>query len=216
MDDEYLGKHCHRSVDLFPAVANLKVSRCEGARHVLIVRLKFPVLRGAFGLGLMALLFVSGAAALAEPVFTPAATEACVSEAEATSPGLGGHGVLDCIGRAAGACMMTPGGDTTLGMMECLEGEQGYWDARLNVAYAGRIAAAQALDAEIRTRGSAAASVEGSLRTMQRAWISFRDASCLYEQAQWMGGTGGGPATQACHMHETARQALKLEGWWAQ
>ena len=30
------------------------------------------------------------------------------------------------------------------------------------------------------------------------------------------GGTGGGPATLACHMHETARQALKLEGWWAQ
>ncbi len=183
---------------------------------MLIVRLKFPLRWSAFGPGLTALLFVSGAAALAEPVFTPAATEACVIEAEATSPGLGGHGVLDCVGRAAGACMMTPGGDTTLGMMDCLEGERGYWDARLNIAYAGRIAAAQALDAETRTLGSAAASIEEGLRAMQRAWISFRDAACLYEQAQWMGGTGGGPATQACHMHETARQALKLEGWWAQ
>jgi len=70
--------------------------------------------------------------------------------------------------------------------------------------------------ANLKVSRSAAVSVEESLRTMQRAWISFRDASCLYEQAQWMGGTGGGPATQACHMHETARQALKLEGWWAQ
>ena len=152
----------------------------------------------------------------AEPVFSPDATEACVSEAYATSPGLSGHGVLDCVGLAAGACMMTPGGDTTIGMMECLDGEVGYWDARLNTAYAGRMTIAKEQDAEMRDLGSAAASIEESLRAMQRAWIAFRDASCLYEQAQWMGGTGGGPATAACHMHETARQALKLEGWWAQ
>jgi len=101
-------------------------------------------------------------------------------------------------------------------MMACLDGELAYWDARLNAAYAERITAAEALDAEMRTLGSAAPSIEDSLRAMQRAWIPFRDASCLYEQAQWMGGTGGGPATLACHMQETARQALKLEGWWGQ
>jgi uncharacterized protein YecT (DUF1311 family) len=112
--------------------------------------------------------------------------------------------------------MMTPGGDTTIGMMECLDGEVGYWDARLNTAYADRVAIAKEQDAEMRDLGSAAVSIEESLRWMQQAWIAFRDASCLYEQAQWMGGTGGGPATAACHMHETARQALKLEGWWGQ
>jgi uncharacterized protein YecT (DUF1311 family) len=159
---------------------------------------------------------VPGAPALAEPVFTPDATEACVSEAYATSPGLSGHAVLDCVGRAAAACMMTPGGDTTVGMVECLDGELGYWDGRLNAAYAERVAIAKEQDDEMREIGSAAASIEESLRAMQRAWISFRDASCLYEQAQWMGGTGGGPATMACHMQETARQALKLEGWWGQ
>jgi uncharacterized protein YecT (DUF1311 family) len=152
----------------------------------------------------------------ADPVFSQDATEACVREAYATSPGLSGHGVLDCVGRAAGACMMTPGGDTTIGMMECLDAEVGYWDARLNTAYAERVAIAKEQDAEMRNLGSAAASIEESLRAMQRAWIAFRNASCLYEQAQWMGGTGGGPATAACHMHETARQALKLEGWWGQ
>ena len=112
--------------------------------------------------------------------------------------------------------MMTPGGDTTIGMIECLEGELGYWDGRLNAAYVKRVAIAKEQDAEMRELGSAAASIEESLRAMQRAWIAFRDASCLYEQAQWMGGTGGGPGTMACHMHETARQALKLEGWWGQ
>jgi uncharacterized protein YecT (DUF1311 family) len=152
----------------------------------------------------------------ADPAFMPDATDTCVNEAYATSPGLSGHAVLACVGRAAAACMMTPGGDTTIGMMECLEGERGYWNARLDVAYTDRMTIAQEQDTEMRELGSAAASIEARLRDMQQAWIAFRDASCLYEQAQWMGGTGGGPATMACHMHETARQALKLEGWWGQ
>lgn len=177
---------------------------------------KTLVTKGIFRPTVLVAALMSGAAAGAEPVFTPAATEACVNEAYRTSPGLSGQAVLDCVGRAAGACMMTPGGDTTVGMMACLDGELAYWDARLNAAYAGRIAVAREQDAEMRELGSAAPSIEESLRAMQRAWIPFRDASCLYEQAQWMGGTGGGPATLACHMQETARQALKLEGWWGQ
>ena len=177
---------------------------------------KRPTIPAHFWLGLLALALMSGGSAWAEPVFSPAATDACVSEASANSQGLSGHAVLDCVGQAAAACMMTPGGDTTIGMMECLDGERAYWDVRLNAAYVGRVATAQSQDAELKVMDSAATSVEDSLRAMQRAWMSFRDTSCLYEQAQWMGGTGGGPATLACHMHETARQALKLEGWWAQ
>lgn len=154
------------------------------------------------------------APAQAEPVFAPGATESCVSQTSASSPSLSDHAVLDCIGRSAAACIMTPGGDTTIGMVECLGRERDYWDARLNAAYARRVVTAQEQDTELRGLGSAAASIEERLRAMQRAWMSFRDTSCLYEQAQWMGGTGGGPATMTCHMHETARQALKLEGWW--
>lgn len=165
---------------------------------------------------IVAVTLAMGESALAEPVFAPNAADTCVSEAYVTSPERSGHAVLDCVGRAAAACMMTPGGDTTIGMIECLDGELGYWDGRLNAAYAKRVAIAKEQDAEMRELGSAAASIEESLRAMQRAWIAFRDASCLYEQAQWMGGTGGGPGTMACHMHETARQALKLEGWWGQ
>lgn len=152
----------------------------------------------------------------AQPEFTPEATAACTTAAYAVSPGLSDYRVLECVGRAAQACMMTPGGDTTIGMIDCLDGERGYWDARLNAAYAERLTAAGDQDRELRDRGSAAASIEDRLRDMQRTWIAFRDAACLYEQSQWMGGTGGGPATMACHMQETARQALKLEGWWQQ
>jgi uncharacterized protein YecT (DUF1311 family) len=166
--------------------------------------------------GLIAVLLAWGTAVPAEPVFSAGPTETCVSEASAGAAGLTGHAVLDCVGRAAAACMMTPGGDTTVGMMACLDGERDYWDSRLTAAHADRVAVAQQQDAEMRDLGSAAASIEDRLRDMDRTWTSFRDASCLYEQAQWMGGTGGGPATLACHMHETARQALKLEGWWAQ
>lgn len=165
--------------------------------------------------GLVLALGVS-TAAVAEPVFAPDATEACVSAAEASSPGLSGHGVLDCVGHAAQACMLTPGGDSTVGMMDCLDGELRYWGARLATAYAEVTTTAQQQDADLASMGSAAMSIEDSLREMQQAWMSFRDAACLYEQAQWMGGTGGGPATLACHLHETARQALKLEGWWSQ
>lgn len=152
----------------------------------------------------------------AEALFKPEPTQTCVSEQTAASPSLSGYSVLDCVGQAAQACMNTPGGDTTIGMIECLQGELSYWDRRLNAAYAKRISAAKQEDAEMNKIRSSASTLEDSLRKMQRAWISYRDASCLYEQAQWQGGTGGGPATAACHMHETARQALRLEGWWSQ
>lgn len=162
------------------------------------------------------LLLISGPDGQADPVFTPAATETCVSQAQSKSKSLSGYTVLDCVGQAAQACMNSPGGDTTIGMIDCLQGELHYWDKQLNAAFATRVAAAKKQDAEIRRLKSSAHSLEESLRKMQRAWISYRDATCLYEQAQWQGGTGGGPATAECQMNETARQTLRLEGWWSQ
>jgi len=157
-----------------------------------------------------------GVAAPSEPAFNAGATDSCVVKASAATASKSGHAVLDCVGLAAQACMKKPGGDTTVGMMDCLKGELTYWDGKLNAAYAKRLAADKVNDAELKSLGSAAAKSEPALRKMQRAWIAYRDAACAYEQAQWMGGTGGGPATMDCHMQETARQALKLEGWWSQ
>jgi len=156
------------------------------------------------------------APAAAAPAFSSQATAACVSRAEAATPSRSGHAVLDCVGLAAQACMAKPGGDTTIGMRECLEAEHRYWDGRLNAAYAARMARSRAEDREMNQIRATTTSVEDTLRGMQRAWIAFRDAACLHEFAQWRGGTGAGPATAACHLHETARQALRLEGWWAQ
>lgn len=121
--------------------------------------------------------------------------------------------MLDCVGRSAQTCMSRPGGDTTIGMIDCLKGEGDYWDTRLNAAYNKKLSAARKEDASMTSIRATVASLADALRNMQRSWIAYRDAACLYEQAQWMGGTGGGPATMTCHMHETARQALKLEGW---
>lgn len=168
------------------------------------------------GMAVVGLFVVLSASGHADPVFNPAATESCVSEAQSASKSLSDYVVLDCVGRAAQGCMSSPGGDTTIGMIDCLQGELHYWDKRLNTAYAKRMADAKKQDAELQKLKSAAPSLEEGLRKMQRSWIAYRDAACLYEQAQWQGGTGGGPATAACHMNETARQALKLEGWWSQ
>ena len=71
-----------------------------------ILRMKSPTRLGVFGPGLVALALIVGGPASAEPVFSPAATATCVYEAYSTSPGLSGHGVLDCVGRATLACHM--------------------------------------------------------------------------------------------------------------
>ncbi len=165
---------------------------------------------------MLGIIFSQGAIAELEPVFTSEMTNQCLVEAHHSSPSLSNHTVLDCVGLSAQACMASPGGDTTIGMMSCLENELKYWDQKLNQAYAKRMRNAKKEDKEMNSIRASTVSLSDTLRRMQRAWLSYRDASCLYEQAQWLGGTGGGPATMACHMHETARQALKLEGWWSQ
>jgi uncharacterized protein YecT (DUF1311 family) len=163
-----------------------------------------------------ALLLSLGGAAAADPVFDPAATEACVDEAVAASPDLADYGVLDCAGKSANACMETDGGSSTYGMSFCLDGEWNFWDKRLNAAYAKRMREAKQSDAEMANVEATVPSMEEALRKMLRAWIAYRDAACLYEASKWQGGTGAGPAGAACLMQETARQALTLEGWWSQ
>jgi len=139
--------------------------------------------------------------------FSPAATEACLF---ATQDYDVRHA---CIGKSADQCMTdTPGGHSTYGMGGCLSAELEYWDAQLNKAYAEVISSARETDAEMASIGATVASEEEALRAMQRAWITFRDATCDYEYSQWGGGTGGGPAIAGCLMRMTGEQTLYLLG----
>ena len=139
-------------------------------------------------------------------VFSPVQTESCLAGASNEAQ------MRDCIGVSANACMAaTPGGETTVGMRGCLEREWQYWDARLNAAYQSKMAEAKGIDAEMAGLGATVPSQADALRSMQRAWIPFRDGKCEYEYSQWGGGTGGGPAITACLMQETGEQALYLE-----
>lgn len=138
--------------------------------------------------------------------FDPVVSESCLAGmSDMQSP-------RSCIGASANHCMeTTEGGWSTRGMSMCLDQELQYWDTRLNAAYGKVRAMRKATDKEMRDIGSAAPSQADALLAMQRAWITYRDATCDYERSHWGGGTGGGPATVSCHMYMTAEQALFLE-----
>jgi uncharacterized protein YecT (DUF1311 family) len=152
-----------------------------------------------------ALALLSGPALAQDLNYSDAATQMCLEDAEDFSDR------LTCAGASAGECMEeTPGGDSTAGMVGCLDRELAFWDDQLNYFYGEAMTAAKQLDTDRPSDmqnqlGSAAA-----LREMQRAWIPFRDKSCAYEASLWGGGTGQGPAALSCLLDQTARQALTL------
>ncbi len=151
------------------------------------------------------LAILMGSAAPAQPVaFSPEPTGTCLAQT-------GAGGGEACVGRAAEACIAAPDGGTTVGMAACYDRERQWWDTRLNDVYTRLVSRERANEAEARRTGIDAPPTLDPLRTMQRTWIEFRDAVCDYERATWGGGTGGGPATVACLMRETAAQALRLE-----
>ncbi|MEM6481754.1 MAG: lysozyme inhibitor LprI family protein [Pseudomonadota bacterium] len=164
------------------------------------------VTRLALKLGLAFCTAFHAAPALPQDItWTPDATEACLAEQS-------DRDMLEvCIGRSAALCIDTPDGYTTVGMSFCANQEAVYWDNRLNAAYQALSAIEAERDAAMAEFGSAAPSMSDALRDMQRAWITFRDASCAYEASQWGGGSGTGPAVLSCRMHITGTQALALE-----
>lgn len=151
---------------------------------------------------LIAVILAASAAPLAaqDLSFNQDITAACLLH----TPDLAGQ--MACIGASANACMEnTPGGYSTAAMSGCLDRELQYWDARLNANYTQARAKARTADSYVDGTPS-----ETALRDMQRAWITFRDATCDYERSHWGGGTGGGPATYSCLMRMTGQQALYL------
>ena len=161
--------------------------------------------------GIAAALVVMGGGAHAQDLqYSPQATSNCLQQAPAS-----GEDPRRCIGRSAMTCTEATGdGSTTVGMGYCWEQELNDWDTHLNKVYQYALGLARDRDNEMRDVGSSVPSLETTLRDAQRAWITWRDATCDFEMAQWGGGTGGGPALLACLTRVTGEQALYLEQVW--
>lgn len=136
--------------------------------------------------------------------YSNAATLQCLQTAD------GYNARSACIGLSSSACMNSELGGSTVGMGGCLDAELQLWDGMLNQHYKAAMAQATQADIDNAQVEYNLPSQATALRDMQRAWIPFRDASCDYERSKWGGGTGGGPATLACLLDLTARQALAL------
>lgn len=156
------------------------------------------------GLIIALTLMASEAVAQDDIVFHTALVQQCFDKARAYG------GSDSCIGSAADLCMeQNEGGYSTYGMSYCISLEAEWWDEMLNFEYSRVLSEAAFLDGEL---SEGLPSVVEALREMQRAWITYRDASCAFEAAQWGGGTGAGPAYNGCVMRLTAEQAITLSG----
>lgn len=116
---------------------------------------------------------------------------------------------MDCVGLTVRACTERPGGDTTAGMVACIQTETSVWDAILNEEYQATMETLRELDAS----GDVAApdlTREGTLKDAQRAWIAFRDAECRAQYALWGTGTLRQIVGANCVMDETAERAIEL------
>ena len=172
-------------------------SRASGARATR------SAARGTGAPGIRAVLLCGAIAALAAParaqegLVDAGKIEACFETAAVgeTQPG--------CIGAASNACQRRPGGDTTIGITECIAAETAAWDAILNREYR---AARDALDGE----GEIGIDTGQALLEAQRAWIAYRDAECALTYARWQGGTIRSIAAANCHLVFTATRAIEL------
>lgn len=86
------------------------------------------------------------------------------------------------------------------GINYCLGQEHAFWDRLLNDAYQQVIAERDAADEE-------------NLRIAQRAWITYRDATCDMEAAEMAGGSGEAMLRFGCLARLTERRARDLENY---
>lgn len=145
------------------------------------------------GLSIVAALICATPALAQEPSVDTDAVRACFDGAKDTHPA--------CIGEAAAACQGQPGGDTTLGISACLQGEAQVWDD---------IAKSQYKAARARLLEQGGTELANKLLDAQSAWGQYRDADCglLYEI--WKDGTIRTVVASQCYLERTAQRALEL------
>ncbi len=95
---------------------------------------------------------------------------------------------------AADACHQK---DTTVAIMDCLDGVTAQWDKRLNAAYQAALKASES-----------AARKEALIRA-ERAWLAFRSANCGWYDAQE--GTIREIAGADCMLDMTRGRTVELE-----
>lgn len=116
---------------------------------------------------------------------------------------------MACVGRQADDCFVRNNGGPNMVLAACQEAELAAWDASLNRVYQELLGLTKAAQAE--DVGYAPGQLTDAVRAMQRSWIVYRDATCGLAVARAAPfGSAAGPASNGCHMRETARQFFEL------
>lgn len=118
-----------------------------------------------------------------------------------------------CVGTESAACMQTPDGQTTVGMMTCLLAENEVWDGLLNAEYAAARARAAEADAAEQASFPEFAVRAAQVRDAQRAWIAFRDANCAMEYGVWGAGSMRQIAGADCLLRMTSERTIELASY---
>lgn len=124
----------------------------------------------------------------------PEVVQACHDEAG------WGDAQPSCVGDAAGACQALAGGDTTLGITECLMSETSVWAGLMQAAYDTQ-AVALAKDEH---------NLVAQLAAAQQAWVTYREAECGLRYGYWIDGSIRTIMAASCHLEKTSARALEL------
>lgn len=101
-------------------------------------------------------------------------------------------------------CLDSPDGSSTMGMVQCIDGELKIQDAALNTAYRSLVA-------------DMTPDQKSGLQKAQRAWIAFRDADCAARYSPDWGSISTITANM-CVLQRTVERTLELEAFlpdWA-
>ena len=117
-----------------------------------------------------------------------------------------------CPGIVSDPCQAAPGGQTSLGMSQCLAREADAWGVVLERQWPKLMTRAREVDAASQVASPVASpvldSAAGTLRGAQRAWVVFRDAECRHNYAIWGAGSFRTIAHSACRLDLTVRRVV--------
>ncbi len=97
-------------------------------------------------------------------------------------------------------CLEAPGGQSTMGMIECIGDELTIQDAALNAAYR-------------KAMGDLTPAEKSRLQIAQRAWIAFRDADCAAQDDPEQWGSLSRITANQCVLNRTIERTLELENF---